>query len=181
MGECLLYIVNFPRGEYLLYSKVSGGKVYYVVNIPRGRFAMRKVYYTTPAFDKETVMMCRCIYASILPFASVSTMVVRPFLLFLLAIVLSVLLRYLQRLDFGFSFYCLTKIITDCFVLYFTITFRKKNLPQLKEKNIIKNCLVKSKSAILHIFRVFHWNTILFTFNRFQEIHKLNLKSFTVK
>jgi hypothetical protein len=28
------YIVNFPPGEYLLYSKVSGGKVYYIVNIP---------------------------------------------------------------------------------------------------------------------------------------------------
>jgi hypothetical protein len=50
------YIVNFPPGEYLLYSKVSGGKVYYIANIPRGnvlyskhsggRFAMRKVYYT---------------------------------------------------------------------------------------------------------------------------------------
>ena len=49
------YIVNFPPGEYLLYSKVSGGKVYYIANIPiyskhsGGRFAMRKVYYTTPA------------------------------------------------------------------------------------------------------------------------------------
>jgi hypothetical protein len=43
------YIVNFPSGEYLLYSKVSGRKVYYIANIPRGgRFAMRKVYYTTP-------------------------------------------------------------------------------------------------------------------------------------
>jgi hypothetical protein len=55
------YIVNIPPGEYLLYSKVSGGKVYYIANIPRGnvyyilyskhsggRFAMRKVYYTTP-------------------------------------------------------------------------------------------------------------------------------------
>jgi hypothetical protein len=60
---------------------------------------MRKVYYTTPAFDKETVM-CRCIYASILHLASVSTMVVCSFLFFLLAIVLSVL-RYLQILDFG--------------------------------------------------------------------------------
>ena len=30
------YIVNFPPGEYLLYSKVSGGKVYYIANIPRG-------------------------------------------------------------------------------------------------------------------------------------------------
>ena len=28
------YIVNFPPGEYLLYSKVSGGKIYYIVNIP---------------------------------------------------------------------------------------------------------------------------------------------------
>ena len=34
------YIVNFPPGEYLLYSKVSGGKVYYIANIPRGN-----VYY----------------------------------------------------------------------------------------------------------------------------------------
>ena len=34
------YIVNFPSGEYLLYSKVSGGKVYYIANIPRGN-----VYY----------------------------------------------------------------------------------------------------------------------------------------
>ena len=42
------YILNFFPGEYLLYSKVSGEKVYYIVNIPRGRFAMRKVYYTTP-------------------------------------------------------------------------------------------------------------------------------------
>jgi hypothetical protein len=55
------YIVNFPPGEYLLFSKVSGGKVNYRANIPRGwgcllyskhsegRFAMRRVYYTTPA------------------------------------------------------------------------------------------------------------------------------------
>ena len=40
------YIVNFPTGEYLLYSKVSGGKVYYIVNIPGegllcGRFTIR--------------------------------------------------------------------------------------------------------------------------------------------
>ena len=47
------YIVNFPTGEYLLYSKVSRGKIYYIANILRGecfsegRFAMRKVYYTT--------------------------------------------------------------------------------------------------------------------------------------
>ena len=34
------YIVNFPPGEYLLYSKVSGEKVYYIANIPRGN-----VYY----------------------------------------------------------------------------------------------------------------------------------------
>jgi hypothetical protein len=34
------YIVHFPPGEYLLYSKVSGGEVYYIVNIPRG-----DVYY----------------------------------------------------------------------------------------------------------------------------------------
>ena len=34
MGECLLYS-KFPPGEYLLYSKVSGGKVYYIANIPR--------------------------------------------------------------------------------------------------------------------------------------------------
>jgi hypothetical protein len=34
------YIVNFPPGEYLLYSKVSRGKVYYILNIPRGN-----VYY----------------------------------------------------------------------------------------------------------------------------------------
>ena len=48
------YIVNFPPGEYLLYSKVSRGKVYYIANIPKGRFTMRnklnvppwgKVYY----------------------------------------------------------------------------------------------------------------------------------------
>ena len=55
------YIVNFPPGDYLLYSKVSGGKVYYIANIPKGnvyyivskhsggRFAIRKIYYTTPA------------------------------------------------------------------------------------------------------------------------------------
>jgi hypothetical protein len=30
------YIVNLSPGEYLLYSKVSGGKVYYIANIPRG-------------------------------------------------------------------------------------------------------------------------------------------------
>ena len=30
------YIVNFPLGEYLLYSKVFGGKVDYIANIPRG-------------------------------------------------------------------------------------------------------------------------------------------------
>jgi hypothetical protein len=41
-----VWLVNFLTGEYLLYSKVSGGKVYYIVNIPGGRFAMRKVYYT---------------------------------------------------------------------------------------------------------------------------------------
>jgi hypothetical protein len=40
------YIVNFPPGEYLLYSKVSGGKIYYIVNIPGegllcGRFTIR--------------------------------------------------------------------------------------------------------------------------------------------
>ena len=34
------YIVNFPPGEYILYSKVSGGKVCYIANIPRGN-----VYY----------------------------------------------------------------------------------------------------------------------------------------
>ena len=34
------YIVNSPPGEYLLYSKVSGGKVYYIANSPRGN-----VYY----------------------------------------------------------------------------------------------------------------------------------------
>ena len=33
MFQC--YIVNFPLGEYLLYSKVYGGKVYYIANIPR--------------------------------------------------------------------------------------------------------------------------------------------------
>ena len=50
------YIVFFSPGKYLLYSTVSGGKFYYIANIPRGnvyysvgRFAMRKVYYTTPA------------------------------------------------------------------------------------------------------------------------------------
>jgi hypothetical protein len=42
------YIVNFPPGEYLLYSKVSRGKVYYIANIPKGRFTMRKVYYAIP-------------------------------------------------------------------------------------------------------------------------------------
>ena len=30
------YIVFFSPGEYLLYSTVSGGKVYYIANIPRG-------------------------------------------------------------------------------------------------------------------------------------------------
>ena len=30
------YEANFPPGEYLLYSKVPGGKVYYIANIPRG-------------------------------------------------------------------------------------------------------------------------------------------------
>jgi hypothetical protein len=34
------YIVNFLPGVYLLYSKVSGGKVYYIANIPKGN-----VYY----------------------------------------------------------------------------------------------------------------------------------------
>jgi hypothetical protein len=34
------YIVNFPPGECLLYSKVSGWKVYYIANIPR-----ENVYY----------------------------------------------------------------------------------------------------------------------------------------
>jgi hypothetical protein len=29
------YIVNFPPGEYVLYSNVSGGKVYYIANITR--------------------------------------------------------------------------------------------------------------------------------------------------
>ena len=30
------YIVNCSPGEYLLYSKVSGGGGYYIANIPRG-------------------------------------------------------------------------------------------------------------------------------------------------
>jgi hypothetical protein len=30
------YILNFPPGEYLLYSQVSGRKAYYIANIPRG-------------------------------------------------------------------------------------------------------------------------------------------------
>ena len=59
------YIVIFSPGEYLLYSKVSGGKVYYVANIPKGnvyskhsggRFAMRKVYYTTPALVQQELL-----------------------------------------------------------------------------------------------------------------------------
>ena len=36
MGVCLLYSTFPPPGEYLLYSKVSGGKVYYVANIQWG-------------------------------------------------------------------------------------------------------------------------------------------------
>ena len=48
---------KFPPGEYLLYSKVSGGKVYDIATIPRGnsvgRFALRKVYYTTPAHNMQ--------------------------------------------------------------------------------------------------------------------------------
>ena len=67
MGECLQNS-KFPPPppppppppeEYLLYSQVSGGKVYSTANIPKGniyyivnnqggRFAMRMVYYTTP-------------------------------------------------------------------------------------------------------------------------------------
>ena len=50
------YTVFFSPGKYLLYSTVSGGKFHYIANIPRGnvyysgeRFAMRKVYYSTPA------------------------------------------------------------------------------------------------------------------------------------
>jgi hypothetical protein len=44
------YIVIFLPEEYLLYSKVSGGKVYYIVNIPGegllcGRFTIRHRLY----------------------------------------------------------------------------------------------------------------------------------------
>jgi hypothetical protein len=46
------YIVNFTPGEYLLYSKVSGGKVYYIANIPRGN-----VYYAEGLlYDTGTVL-----------------------------------------------------------------------------------------------------------------------------
>jgi hypothetical protein len=41
------YIVNFSPGEYLQWSKVSGGKVYYIANIPRVVNIRGKVYYTT--------------------------------------------------------------------------------------------------------------------------------------
>jgi hypothetical protein len=40
MDGGMFAVVNFPPGEYLLYSQVSGGKVYYIANIPRGN-----VYY----------------------------------------------------------------------------------------------------------------------------------------
>ena len=43
------YLVNFPPGEYLLYSKVSAGEGLLYSKHSGGRFAMRKVYYTTPA------------------------------------------------------------------------------------------------------------------------------------
>jgi len=50
------YIVNLPPGEYLLYSKVSGGKVYYIANIPRGEvcYAEGLLYDTgfTYRFDR---------------------------------------------------------------------------------------------------------------------------------
>ena len=55
-------MIGYGWGKILLYNKVSGGKVYYITYIPRGnvyyidiakhsegRFAMRKVYCTTPA------------------------------------------------------------------------------------------------------------------------------------
>ena len=49
------YIVSFPLGEYLLYSKVSEGEVLLYSKYSEGeckhfggRFAMRKVNYTTP-------------------------------------------------------------------------------------------------------------------------------------
>jgi hypothetical protein len=47
------YVVNFPPGEYLLYSKVSGGKVYYIVNIPRGNvcYAEGLLYNTGIIFE----------------------------------------------------------------------------------------------------------------------------------
>ena len=38
--ENVCKIVNFPPGEYLLYSKVSGGKVYSIANILRGIFTI---------------------------------------------------------------------------------------------------------------------------------------------
>jgi hypothetical protein len=40
MDGGMFAVVNSPPGEYLLYSQVSGGKVYYIANIPRGN-----VYY----------------------------------------------------------------------------------------------------------------------------------------
>jgi hypothetical protein len=47
MFQC--YIVNFPLGEYLLYSKVYGGKAYYIANIPRenirGMIGYGCIYY----------------------------------------------------------------------------------------------------------------------------------------
>ena len=69
-GGMFAIIVNFPPGEYLLYSKVSGGKVYYIANVPKrnvyrkhsgGRFAMRKVYYTTTEFD-DTQLYCVSVF-----------------------------------------------------------------------------------------------------------------------
>ena len=41
------YIVNFPPGEYLLYSKVSGGKIYYIVNIPGEGLLCEGLLYDT--------------------------------------------------------------------------------------------------------------------------------------
>ena len=56
-------VIIWIKGEHLLYSKISGrmigygwGNVCYIVNFPpreyllysKGKFAMQKVYYTTP-------------------------------------------------------------------------------------------------------------------------------------
>jgi hypothetical protein len=59
------YIVNFLTREYLLYSKVSGGKVYYIANIPgegfKGQLFIKDTYPGSLQYPLYTgYIQCRC-------------------------------------------------------------------------------------------------------------------------